>query len=97
MRTFIGHQKPPAGPTRSRWPASITDAIERVLAKLGRQVSADVVTAANALAGGFWQATHPPPQLVEAYAEGPVPPPEWTIDFQPILTRILTATCVWLI
>jgi hypothetical protein len=28
-------------------------------------------SAATALAGGFWQATHPPPPLVEAYAEGP--------------------------
>jgi hypothetical protein len=48
-------------------------------------------------AGGFWQATHPPPQLVEAYAQGPISPPEWTIDFQPTLTRLLTATCVGLI
>jgi len=76
---------------------AITDAIERALPKLGRQGSADVVAAATALAGGFWQATHPPPQLVEAFTEGPVPPPEWTIEFQPTLTRILTATCIGLI
>jgi hypothetical protein len=58
--------------------------------RLGRLGSAD------ALADGFWQATHPPPQLVAAYAVGPTPPPEWNIDFQPTLTRILTATCVGL-
>ena len=75
---------------------AITDAIERALPTLGRQGSADALAAATALAGGFWQATHPLPQLVAAYAEGPAPPPEWTIDFQPTLTRLLTATCVGL-
>jgi hypothetical protein len=45
------------------------------------------------VAGGFWQATHPPPQSVEAYAEGPIPPAEWTVDFQPTLIRTLTAKC----
>ena len=35
-------------------------------------------------------------QLVAAYTEGPVPPPEWTIEFQPTLTRILAATCAGL-
>lgn len=75
---------------------AITDALERVLPALGQQGSADVLAAATALAGGFWQATHPPPQLVAAYTEGPVPPPEWTIEFQPTLTRILAATCAGL-
>ena len=40
---------------------SITDAIERALPTLGRRGSADILAAAAALAGGFWQASHPPP------------------------------------
>jgi hypothetical protein len=60
----------------------VADTIERALPTLGRQGSADVLAAATALAGGFWQATHPP--------RSP------TIDFQSTLTRLLTATCVGL-
>jgi hypothetical protein len=52
---------------------AITDAIERALPTLGRQGSADVLAAATALAGGFWQATHPPPRLVAAYARDQPP------------------------
>jgi AcrR family transcriptional regulator len=83
---------------RARYPAvlAMTDAIARALPALGRQGSADFLAAAVALAGGFWQASHPPPELLHIFDEEPIAPPEWTIDFQPSLERILTATCVGL-
>jgi len=75
---------------------SITGAIACVAPAFGRQGSADAVTAATALAGWLWQVAHPPQPLLQAYAEEPVAPPEWDVDFRPTLTRLLTATCVGL-
>lgn len=75
---------------------SITGAIAGGSPALGRQGSADAVTAATALAGWLWQVTHPPEALLQAYATEPVAPPEWDVDFGPTLIRLLTATCVGL-
>lgn len=87
---------------RTSYPAvlALTEALEHALPSLGRQGAADLLGVATALAGTYWQVTHPREGLVEAYTaaldEDPVAPPEWTIDFRPTLTRMLTATCVGL-
>ncbi|OHU95662.1 TetR family transcriptional regulator [Mycobacterium talmoniae] len=76
---------------------SLTDAVERALPALGRQGAVDMVSAATALAGALWQAAHPSEAVAHALDAEPVAPPEWNVDFEPTLTRLLTATCVGLV
>jgi AcrR family transcriptional regulator len=76
---------------------SIADAIDNALPGLGSRGALDVVTAANALAATLWQVAHPPEALARVYADDPAIAPAWALDFIPILTRLLTATCTGLL
>jgi hypothetical protein len=76
---------------------AMADAIEGALPRLGARGALDVVTAANALAATLWQVAHPPQPLALAYAGDPAIAPTWALDFEPTLTRLLTATCTGLL
>jgi hypothetical protein len=53
--------------------------------------------AAYSLAAPLWQIAHPPQGLIDAVAEEPEVPLEWSLDLASALTRLLTATCVGLL
>lgn len=76
---------------------SLADAIEQALPVLGRSGALNVLLAACSLAAHFWQIAHPPQRLIDAFAEEPQVPPDWTLDFASALTQLLTATCVGLL
>lgn len=76
---------------------SLADAIEHALPRLGRSGAFDILLAAYSLAAPLWQIAHPPEGLTDAFAEEPELPPDWNLDFESRLTRLLTATCVGLI
>jgi Tetracyclin repressor-like, C-terminal domain len=76
---------------------SLADAIEQALPALGRSGALNVLLAAYSLAAPLWQIAHPPKGLADAFTEEPEVPPEWNLDFESALTRLVTATCVGLL
>ena len=75
----------------------LADAIEQALPVLGRSGALNVLLAARSLAAYFWQIAHPPQRLIDAFAQEPQVPPDWSLDFASALTQLLTATCVGLL
>ncbi|BDB40327.1 MULTISPECIES: TetR family transcriptional regulator [Mycobacterium] len=74
---------------------ALAGAVEQALPDLGRSGAFDMLIAAYSLAAAFWQIANPPERLSDVYAEEPgALPPEWNIDFDSALTRVLTATCI---
>lgn len=49
------------------------------------------------LAAMLWQIAHPPEGLEHDYRSEPGVPPDWSLDFEPALTRLLTATCIGIV
>jgi hypothetical protein len=76
---------------------SLADAIEQALPALGRSGALNVLLAAYSLAAPLWQIAHPPKGLADAFTEEPEVPPEWNLDFESALTRLVIATCVGLL
>lgn len=76
---------------------ALADGIEQALPALGRPGALDILLAAYSLAAPLWQIAHPPEGLTDAFAEEPEVPPEWNLDFESALTRLLTATCLGLL
>lgn len=77
---------------------ALAEAVERVLPVLGGRGAIDVVIAAYSMAAAFWQIANPPERLVAASANEPdILPPEWKIEFNSALCRLLTATCLGLV
>jgi AcrR family transcriptional regulator len=72
---------------------AIAEAIELTLPELGRKDSLDILVAAFSLAAMLWQVAHPPEGLSHDYSNEPGVPSDWNLDFEPALTRLLTATC----
>jgi AcrR family transcriptional regulator len=76
---------------------TLADAIERALPTLGRTAAFDSLIAAYSLASAYWHIANPPERLSDSYGEEPdVLPPEWNLDFESALARVLTATCIGL-
>lgn len=73
---------------------SIAESIERTLPEIGRKGSLDILVAGFSLAAMLWQIAHPPEGLEHDYRSEPGVPPDWSLDFEPALTRLLTATCI---
>lgn len=73
---------------------AIAESIERTLPKIGRTGSLDILVAAFSLAAMLWQVAHPPEGLEHDYQTEPGVPADWNLDFEPALTRLLTATCI---
>lgn len=76
---------------------AIAESIERALPQVGRKSSLDILVAAFSLAAMLWQVAHPPEGLDHDYKNEPGVPPDWNLDFEPALTRLLTATCVGIV
>lgn len=76
---------------------AIAESIERTVPKIGRKGSLDILVAAFSLAAMLWQVAHPPEGLDHDYQNEPGVPPDWSLDFEPALTRLLTATCVGIV
>lgn len=76
---------------------SIAESIERTLPEIGRKGSLDILVAGFSLAAMLWQIAHPPEGLEHDYRSEPGVPPDWSLDFEPALTRLLTATCIGIV
>ncbi|MFD6198603.1 TetR/AcrR family transcriptional regulator [Mycobacteroides salmoniphilum] len=76
---------------------AIAESIEQTLPEIGRKGSLDILVAAFSLAAMLWQVAHPPEGLDHDYQNEPGVPPDWSLDFEPALTRLLTATCVGIV
>lgn len=73
---------------------AIADSIEQTVPEIGRKGSLDILVAAFSLAAMLWQVAHPPEGLDHDYQNDPGVPADWNLDFEPALTRLLTATCI---
>ncbi|MUM17793.1 TetR/AcrR family transcriptional regulator [Mycobacterium sp. CBMA271] len=76
---------------------AIAESIERTLPQIGRKGSLDILVAAFSLAAMLWQVSHPPEGLDHDYQNEPGVPPDWSLDFEPAMTRLLTATCIGIV
>lgn len=73
------------------------DAIQEALPTLSRGAAFDLLLASYSLGATLWQIAHPPEGMERAYTEEEPAPPDWNVDFDEALTRLLTATCIGLI
>lgn len=74
---------------------SVAEGIQRACRLFDEESAFDAIAAACSLAAMFWQNAHPPKELIEAIGDAVVSP-NWNMDFLPLLTRVLAATCVGL-
>jgi AcrR family transcriptional regulator len=72
---------------------ALAEAVGKALPGLRDRGALDLIIAADALAATLWQMAHPPRALAETYAAEPEIARTAVIEFEPTLTRLLTATC----